>query len=80
MAGLPRYLIACLHTGRLAFLAIMVSGGIVLQVLVSNDCKVIILTHILLRVEAVNLTPPFLVEVNSFFIDTPQELYTSPLL
>lgn len=33
MAGLPRYLIACLHTGRLAFLAIMVSCGIVLQVL-----------------------------------------------
>ncbi|ONK72262.1 uncharacterized protein A4U43_C04F17520 [Asparagus officinalis] len=33
MAGLPRYLIACLDSGRLAILAIMVSGGIVLQFL-----------------------------------------------
>ncbi|XP_058104195.1 vacuolar protein sorting-associated protein 55 homolog [Magnolia sinica] len=33
MADLPRYVIACLHSGKLAFLAIMVSAGIVLQVL-----------------------------------------------
>lgn len=33
MAGMPRYLITCLHSGRLALLAILVSGGIVLQVL-----------------------------------------------
>ncbi|CAA2968531.1 vacuolar protein sorting-associated protein 55 homolog isoform X1 [Olea europaea var. sylvestris] len=33
MADLPRYLIACLQTGKLALLAILVSGGIVLQIL-----------------------------------------------
>eukprot|EP00262_Sarcandra_glabra_P021317 TRINITY_DN8952_c0_g1_i1.p2 TRINITY_DN8952_c0_g1~~TRINITY_DN8952_c0_g1_i1.p2 ORF type:complete len:139 (-),score=16.88 TRINITY_DN8952_c0_g1_i1:114-530(-) len=33
MADLPRYVIACLHSGKLAFLAIMVSAGIVLQIL-----------------------------------------------
>ncbi|KAJ6835115.1 vacuolar protein sorting-associated protein 55-like protein [Iris pallida] len=33
MAGMPRYLVACLHSGGLALLAILVSGGIVLQVL-----------------------------------------------
>ncbi|KAF9623348.1 hypothetical protein IFM89_000837, partial [Coptis chinensis] len=33
MADVPRYLIACLHTGRLALLAILVSAGIVLQIL-----------------------------------------------
>lgn len=36
MADLPRYIGACLHTGKLAALAILVSGGIVLQILVSN--------------------------------------------
>ncbi|KAJ4825807.1 hypothetical protein Tsubulata_021817 [Turnera subulata] len=33
MADLPGYLRSCLHTGKLAFLAILVSGGIVLQIL-----------------------------------------------
>lgn len=33
MADLPRYMIACLQTGKLACLAILVSGGIVLQIL-----------------------------------------------
>ncbi|XP_078446249.1 vacuolar protein sorting 55 (VPS55) family protein isoform X1 [Wolffia australiana] len=33
MADLPRHLIACLESGKLALLAIMVSAGIVLQVL-----------------------------------------------
>ncbi|KAL3844005.1 hypothetical protein ACJIZ3_001408 [Penstemon smallii] len=33
MADLPRYIRACLHTGKLAMLAILVSGGIVLQIL-----------------------------------------------
>jgi hypothetical protein len=33
MADLPGYLRACLHTGKLASLAILVSGGIVLQIL-----------------------------------------------
>ncbi|KAI5594504.1 hypothetical protein BDE02_03G077400 [Populus trichocarpa] len=33
MADLPGYMRACLHTGKLAFLAILVSGGIVLQIL-----------------------------------------------
>jgi len=33
MANLPRYMRACLQTGKLASLAILVSGGIVLQVL-----------------------------------------------
>ncbi|KAK9266900.1 hypothetical protein L1049_027159 [Liquidambar formosana] len=33
MADLPRYMIACLQSGKLAFLAILVSGGIVLQIL-----------------------------------------------
>lgn len=36
MADLPGYVRACLHTGQLAFLAILVSGGIVLQILVSS--------------------------------------------
>ena len=62
MAGLPRYLISCLHTGRLALLAIMVSGGIVLQVLVSNDCKIILLTFFL-TVEVGYLTSFFSVEL-----------------
>ncbi|PKA53265.1 Vacuolar protein sorting-associated protein 55 like [Apostasia shenzhenica] len=30
---MPHHLIACLHTGKLALLAVMVAGGIVLQVL-----------------------------------------------
>lgn len=39
MADLPGYMRACLHSGKLAFLAIFVSGGIVLQILVSiGDC------------------------------------------
>ncbi|XP_072994126.1 vacuolar protein sorting-associated protein 55 homolog isoform X2 [Typha latifolia] len=33
MAHLSRSMIACLHSGRLALLAILVSGGIVLQIL-----------------------------------------------
>ncbi|KAK3016772.1 hypothetical protein RJ639_006445 [Escallonia herrerae] len=33
MADLPGYLIACLQSGKLAALAILVSGGIVLQIL-----------------------------------------------
>ncbi|KAI6707484.1 hypothetical protein NL676_010446 [Syzygium grande] len=33
MADLPGYMRACLHSGKLAFLAIFVSGGIVLQIL-----------------------------------------------
>ncbi|KAF7810021.1 vacuolar protein sorting-associated protein 55-like protein [Senna tora] len=33
MADLPGYVRSCLHTGKLAFLAILVSGGIVLQIL-----------------------------------------------
>ncbi|XP_062146632.1 vacuolar protein sorting-associated protein 55 homolog [Alnus glutinosa] len=33
MADLPGYMRSCLHTGKLAFLAILVSGGVVLQIL-----------------------------------------------
>ncbi|XP_009396119.2 vacuolar protein sorting-associated protein 55 homolog [Musa acuminata AAA Group] len=33
MAGLSRSLLTCLHSGQLALLAILVSGGIVLQIL-----------------------------------------------
>ncbi|KAK4415412.1 Vacuolar protein sorting-associated protein 55 [Sesamum alatum] len=33
MADLPRYVGACLQSGKLAMLAILVSGGIVLQIL-----------------------------------------------
>ncbi|KAJ8435355.1 hypothetical protein Cgig2_024342 [Carnegiea gigantea] len=33
MADLPRYMVACLQSGKLACLAILVSGGIVLQIL-----------------------------------------------
>ncbi|PON51825.1 Vacuolar protein sorting [Trema orientale] len=33
MADLPGYVRACMQTGQLAFLAILVSGGIVLQIL-----------------------------------------------
>ncbi|KAH7835351.1 hypothetical protein Vadar_025370 [Vaccinium darrowii] len=33
MADIPGYVRACLHTGKLALLAILVSGGIVLQIL-----------------------------------------------
>ncbi|GLU05455.1 hypothetical protein SLE2022_225560 [Rubroshorea leprosula] len=33
MPDLPGYMRACLHTGKLAFLAILVSGGIVMQIL-----------------------------------------------
>jgi len=33
MAELPGYLITCLNSGKLALLAILVSGGIVLQIL-----------------------------------------------
>lgn len=36
MADLPGHVLACLHSGKLAFLAILVSGGIVLQILVSS--------------------------------------------
>lgn len=35
MGDIPGHVRACLHSGKLAFLAIMVSGGIVLQILVS---------------------------------------------
>lgn len=35
MADLPGYMVACVQSGRLAFLAILVSGGIVLQILVN---------------------------------------------
>ncbi|XP_038687877.1 vacuolar protein sorting-associated protein 55 homolog isoform X1 [Tripterygium wilfordii] len=38
MADLPGYCRACLHTGKLAFLAILVSGGIVLQILSDLLC------------------------------------------
>lgn len=37
MAGLPGHLRTCLHTGKLALLAILVSGGIVLQILVGDS-------------------------------------------
>ncbi|TXG54353.1 hypothetical protein EZV62_019609 [Acer yangbiense] len=33
MADLPGHIRACLHSGKLAFLAILVSGGIVMQIL-----------------------------------------------
>ncbi|XP_059442802.1 vacuolar protein sorting-associated protein 55 homolog [Corylus avellana] len=33
MADIPGYVRSCLHTGKLALLAILVSGGIVLQIL-----------------------------------------------
>ncbi|KAJ0442421.1 hypothetical protein HanIR_Chr16g0809091 [Helianthus annuus] len=33
MADIPGYLITCLNSGKLALLAILVSGGIVLQIL-----------------------------------------------
>ncbi|OIS99781.1 vacuolar protein sorting-associated protein 55 homolog [Nicotiana tabacum] len=33
MTDMPRYLRECLHTGKLACLAMLVSGGIVLQIL-----------------------------------------------
>ncbi|KAK3183097.1 hypothetical protein Dsin_030383 [Dipteronia sinensis] len=33
MADLPGHIRACLHTGKLALLAILVSGGIVMQIL-----------------------------------------------
>lgn len=33
MADIPGYMVACVQSGKLAFLAILVSGGIVLQVL-----------------------------------------------
>ncbi|CAI9290609.1 unnamed protein product [Lactuca saligna] len=33
MADLPGYLLTCLYSGKLALLAILVSGGIVLQIL-----------------------------------------------
>ncbi|XP_057977079.1 vacuolar protein sorting-associated protein 55 homolog isoform X2 [Malania oleifera] len=33
MPDLPGYMMTCLHTGKLASLAILVSGGIVLQIL-----------------------------------------------
>ncbi|XP_031390662.1 vacuolar protein sorting-associated protein 55 homolog isoform X2 [Punica granatum] len=33
MADIPGHMRACLHSGKLAFLAILVSGGIVLQIL-----------------------------------------------
>lgn len=36
MADLPGYMRLCLQSGKLAFLAILVSGGIVLQILVGN--------------------------------------------
>lgn len=42
MADLPGYLRNCLHTGKLAVLAILVSGGIVLQILVSNTISLLI--------------------------------------
>lgn len=34
MTDMPRYLRECLHTGKLACLAMLVSGGIVMQILV----------------------------------------------
>ena len=36
MADIPGYVLSCLHTGKRALLAILVSGGIVLQILVSG--------------------------------------------
>ncbi|XP_021765711.1 vacuolar protein sorting-associated protein 55 homolog [Chenopodium quinoa] len=33
MADLPGYMVTCVQSGKLAFLAILVSGGIVLQIL-----------------------------------------------
>ncbi|CAO2819382.1 unnamed protein product [Amaranthus hypochondriacus] len=33
MAELPGYMVACVQSGKLAFLAILVSGGVVLQIL-----------------------------------------------
>lgn len=48
MADLPRHLRACFHTGKLAMLAILVSGGIVLQILV--------FIYIELLIEFVSLT------------------------
>ncbi|KAK6162120.1 hypothetical protein DH2020_001961 [Rehmannia glutinosa] len=36
MADLPRYMRACLQSGKLAMLAMLVSGGIVLQILVRS--------------------------------------------
>lgn len=41
MADLPHYVLACLHTGKLAALAILVSGGIVLQILVGSTVSFI---------------------------------------
>ena len=38
MADLPRYMRLCLQSGKLAFLAILVSAGIVLQILVGPCC------------------------------------------
>lgn len=45
MADLPGYMRACLHTGKLAALAILVSGGIVLQILVGSvhSCQLYLL-------------------------------------
>lgn len=42
MADLPRHLRACFHTGKLAMLAILVSGGIVLQILVCFHIELLI--------------------------------------
>ncbi|GAB4834674.1 hypothetical protein Ancab_032937 [Ancistrocladus abbreviatus] len=33
MVDMPGYMVACLRSGKLAFLAILVSGGVVLQIL-----------------------------------------------
>ncbi|RRT71844.1 hypothetical protein BHE74_00012809 [Ensete ventricosum] len=44
MAGLSRSLSTCLHSGQLALLAILVSGGIVLQILVSTISTLVFYT------------------------------------
>ncbi|KAL7164934.1 hypothetical protein ACSBR2_040764 [Camellia fascicularis] len=48
MGDMPGYLRTCLQTGKLFFLAILVSGGIVLQVLVSYILLTITIMYVLL--------------------------------
>ncbi|XVF10985.1 hypothetical protein REPUB_Repub07fG0230100 [Reevesia pubescens] len=48
MADLPGYLRNCLHTGKLALLAILVSGGIVLQILLTCFIAVAVIMYVLL--------------------------------
>jgi len=44
MSDIPGYLRTCLNTGKLLSLAILVSGGIVLQILVSITFSIFIYT------------------------------------